>query len=184
MRPRIEVTIEPAEEVSISRVEGDRKVTLTYPDTFNIEPSQRRSDEQVVLSYPDSFDVKVSCTEGDPVAVYFGNLLKGDKGDPGESGEKPSYYYSGLAVMLNGVDVSHNPQAQSTCISKWYGSASAYANLVRDGLVRSGVAYYLAPNPDWDETNEESLSFIMHKPTILDAKMNENHTMKLDFYYK
>ena len=107
---------------------------------------------------------------------------KGDKGDPGT--EKPSYYYSGLTVMLNGVDVSHNPSAQATCTSKWYGSASAYANLVRDGLVRSGVAYYLAPNPDWDETNEESLSFIMHKPTILDAKMNENHTMKLDFFYK
>ena len=169
----------------------------------NKEPPQTnvvwiRPDNQGIYYYIDGSWIPVNGKEGDsayevwldanhynasehPVQEFLDSL----KGEPGETyTEKPAYYNNGLAVMFNGVDISHNPLVQATCTSKWYGSASAYANLVRNGQVREGVAYYLTPNPDWDETNEESLSFIMNKPNVLDAKINENHTMKLDFFYK
>ncbi len=95
---------------------------------------------------------------------------------------------NGLKVYLNGIDVTNNPNVQTLDAStQWFGTASQYAKLVHDGQVQSGVAYHLYPNPDWDETNEDSLAYIKNKPMILDVTVENtsqtnNKIMKL--FYK
>ena len=122
------------------------------------------------------------------ICIDTGNTYLGDKKLDADwvTIDKPQIILnSGLKVFLNGVDVTNNSSVQTLDAKKqWFGTAASYARLVRDNEVQNDVAYHLMPNPDWEEKDEESLAYIMHKPTILDAKMNENHTMKLDFFYK
>lgn len=94
----------------------------------------------------------------------------------------------GLKVYLNGQDVTVDASVQPLDAStQWFGTASQYARLVHDNQVQTNVAYYLLPNADWEETDEESLAYIKNKPTILDVTTlngnnNSNKIMKL--FYK
>ena len=97
---------------------------------------------------------------------------------------------SGLRIYYNGADVTDDATMQQTIANvtkRWFGSISQYAKLVHDNQVEQGVAYHLIPNPDWEESDEESLAYIKNKPTILDVtvlngNVNTNKIMKL--FYK
>lgn len=94
---------------------------------------------------------------------------------------------NGLRVYLNGVDVTNIANVQPLDAARqWFGSASQYAKLVHDNLVENDVAYYLQPNPDWDETDEESLSYIKNKPKILDVTTEDTNAnnKKMILFYK
>lgn len=101
---------------------------------------------------------------------------------------KPSLsLHGGLKVYLNGVDVTNIANVQPLDAARqWFGSASQYAKLVHDNLVENDVAYYLQPNPDWDETDEESLSYIKNKPKILDVTTEDTNAnnKKMILFYK
>lgn len=102
---------------------------------------------------------------------------------------KPSLMmYNGLKVYLNGVDVTNDQNVQTLdATTQWFGSASQYARLVHDNQVQSGVAYHLYPNPDWDESDEESLSYIKNKPTILDVTIGnttQSNNKNMILFYK
>lgn len=94
---------------------------------------------------------------------------------------------SGLRIYYNGVDVTDDATMQQTIANvtkRWFGSISQYAKLVHDNQVEQGVAYHLIPNPDWEETDEESLGYIKNKPAIIDvdAQGNDNSKNLIMFY--
>lgn len=82
--------------------------------------------------------------------------------------------YNGLKVYYNGNDVTNDVTMLRTVANArkhWYGSTSQYVKMELDHIVENGVAYHLIPNPDWEESDEDSLSYIQNKPNIMDASV-------------
>jgi hypothetical protein len=131
--------------------------------------------------------------DGDAVYICTdtGNSYLGDKKLDADWNyiEKPTIeLHGGIRVYLDGVDVTNNASVQTLNASRqWFGSMSQYARLVHDNQVQSGVAYHLYPNPDWDESDEESLAYIKNKPTILDVSIgdtSQSNNKNMILFYK
>lgn len=88
-----------------------------------------------------------------------------------------------MRVFYNGVDVTDNEnmrRAIANAPSHWYGSQSAYNELVDNNQLVAGVAYHVEVQADWSETDQKHLGYVKNQPKVMDMDV-ENHNAK--FFY-
>ena len=92
-------------------------------------------------------------------------------------------YTSGLKVYYNGSDVTNSSNLDiivANAIADWYGTQTAYNELVDNNAIQAGILYHIEVQPDWNETDSKHLGFIKNKPNVLNMNVEDN-TAK--FYY-
>lgn len=93
----------------------------------------------------------------------------------------------GMKLYYNGVDVTESSDLDgiiNSASANWYGSMSAYNELVQGGTAQAGVLYHIQVQSDWSEDDPNALGYIKNQPNLLDMEfVDDEHALRF-FYTK